>query len=358
MDNQILDLYTDYLVSSFSQTTATGLSRLLDGAVTHDRVTNFLSESDLTSKDLWMRVKKDIRKIESSEGVIIFDDSIQEKPYSDENEIICFHWDHTKGRSVKGANILNCLYFNQDMSIPLGFDVIHKEEQFTDPKTGQEKRRSSINKNELLRRQLKQVQQNQVDYGYVLTDIWYASSENMTFIKVKLKKDFVMAFKSNRLVALSEDDKIQGSFISIQSLQIPENQTLQVYVKGIEFPVLLTKKVFTNKDYSEGTLYLVCSDLTLDYDAIQKLYQKRWKIEEFHKSIKSNTGFAKSPTRRVRTQSNHFFASIYAFVKLERLRTHQNTNQFALKAKLYMKALKAAFQELNQMKINSNLLTA
>ena len=74
MNTELLDLYTDYLISSFSKTPATGLSTLLDGAMTHDHITNFLAESDLTSKELWKLVKKDVRKIESEEGVIIFDD--------------------------------------------------------------------------------------------------------------------------------------------------------------------------------------------------------------------------------------------------------------------------------------------
>jgi len=34
-----LDLYTDYLLSSTGPTTATGLSRLLDGTLSHDHVT-------------------------------------------------------------------------------------------------------------------------------------------------------------------------------------------------------------------------------------------------------------------------------------------------------------------------------
>ncbi len=36
MNKVLLDLYADYLISSLSQTTATGLSRLLDGVLTHD----------------------------------------------------------------------------------------------------------------------------------------------------------------------------------------------------------------------------------------------------------------------------------------------------------------------------------
>lgn len=42
----ILDLYTDYLLSSFGQATATGLSRALDGAVSHDKIPRLLSEND------------------------------------------------------------------------------------------------------------------------------------------------------------------------------------------------------------------------------------------------------------------------------------------------------------------------
>jgi len=41
--NTIMDLYTDYLLSSFGQVTATGLSDLLDGSLSHDKVTRTLS---------------------------------------------------------------------------------------------------------------------------------------------------------------------------------------------------------------------------------------------------------------------------------------------------------------------------
>jgi len=33
-----MDFYTDYLLSSFEQITATGLSNLLDGSISHDRI--------------------------------------------------------------------------------------------------------------------------------------------------------------------------------------------------------------------------------------------------------------------------------------------------------------------------------
>jgi len=48
----IFDLYTDYLMTSFSDTTATGLSNLVDDAVSHDQITRFLSQQGFTSKEL------------------------------------------------------------------------------------------------------------------------------------------------------------------------------------------------------------------------------------------------------------------------------------------------------------------
>jgi len=53
MNKQHLELYTDYLLSTFGYATATGLSRMVEGQVTHDQITRFLSAEELTSKDLW-----------------------------------------------------------------------------------------------------------------------------------------------------------------------------------------------------------------------------------------------------------------------------------------------------------------
>ncbi len=91
-DDEILDLYSDYLISSFGQTTATGLSALLGGSISHDRIRRFLAGPERTSADLWQRVKPYVRDIARNDGVLILDDSIAMKLYTDENDIICWHW--------------------------------------------------------------------------------------------------------------------------------------------------------------------------------------------------------------------------------------------------------------------------
>ncbi|MBC8135820.1 MAG: transposase [Fibrella sp.] len=111
----------------------------------------------------------------------------------------------------------------------------------------------------------------------------------------------------------------------------------------------------TDREGKSSVLYLVTSDLTLDASAMLAVYKKRWKIEEFHKSIKSNAAFAKSPTKRVRTQSNHFFATLVAFIKMEVVRVSTRLNHFAAKAKLYQAALGTAMTQLSQMNTASVL---
>ena len=76
------------------------------------------------------------------------------------------------------------------------------------------------------------------------------------------------------------------------------------------------------------------------------IYQKRWKIEEYHKSLKQNTSMGKSPTKTVETQTNHFFASILAYIKLEKLTLRLGIGHFRLKAQLYTVGLKAMYQQL------------
>jgi hypothetical protein len=49
----------------------------VDGALSHDQITRFLSAKDLTSKELWKAVKKEVREIEEDQGVLIFDDTVQ-----------------------------------------------------------------------------------------------------------------------------------------------------------------------------------------------------------------------------------------------------------------------------------------
>ena len=162
-----------------------------------------------------------------------------------------------------------------------------------------------------------------------------------------------MPLKGNRKVATSVEAKQEGRYQRVDTLELEAMKPVTVYLEGVEFALLLVKQVFTNEDGSTGIQYLVTSETTLDGNGITAIYQKRWNVEPYHKSLKQNAALEKSPTKTIRAQSNHIFAAMVAVTKLECLKLSHQTNHFALKSKLYLKAIQAAFAELRALNCQS-----
>jgi hypothetical protein len=322
---------------------------MVDGEFSHDKVSRFLRFQNLDSKFLWHYVKSSIREKESAQGVLLLDDTIEDKPYTDENEINCWHYSHAKGRVVKGINLLTCMVRYDDFCLPIGFEIINKDIVYCDVKTKKQRRKSSVTKNELFLGLINQAVKNKVLFEFVLADNWFGSKANMAHIHNDLHKSFIIGIKSNRTLALTENDAKSGRFTKVRDLELEEDVAHTVYLKGLDFPVRLLKKVFKNENGSTGVLYLVSNDMTSSAERLYEVYQKRWRIEEFHKSVKQNASLAKSPTKIVKTQSNHIVAPIIAYCKLEFLKIKTKLNHFALKYKLILRANQIALKELQIM---------
>ncbi len=73
---------------------------------------------------------------------------IVEKPYTNENDIITWHFDHSKGRTVKGINILNAIYNVADVNSTKAFEIITKPIHYCDLETRQVKHCSEVTKND------------------------------------------------------------------------------------------------------------------------------------------------------------------------------------------------------------------
>jgi hypothetical protein len=346
-NKELLDLYTDYLICSMGLATATGLSEALDHNVSHDKVSRFLLNYDGSSKQLWLKVKPYIRKIENTgPGCLIIDDTIEEKPYTDESELVTWHYSHSKHQQVKGINILSALIRYGDVALPIDYHLVTKSESYVD-KNGQTKHRSATSKNEEARNFIATAKCNKIKFEYVLADIWFSSSENMKYVHNGNKK-FIFGCKTNRLVRFNE------IWHRLSDLPLSDEQVIHCHIKDVSFPVAITKKVFIHEDLSVGELYLISNDLGLSGTELYEIYQKRWIIEEYHKSIKQNASLARSPTKVIKTQSNHIFCSIFAFIKLEVLKLKTKINHFALKNKLFINATKAALEQLQKFRLMPN----
>ena len=160
-----------------------------------------------------------------------------------------------------------------------------------------------------------------------------------------------MPLKVNRKVSLHDSSNPENrEYVSVESLKLQEDKPVKVWLKGYSKPLLLAKQVFKNKDKSTGILYLVTSDVTASYSCMTIAYQRRWAVETYHRSLKNNTSVCASPTKTIKTQCNHIYASVMAFVKLEVISIKKAVSQYALKSQLYLKGIQTAFDELNTIK--------
>jgi hypothetical protein len=166
----------------------------VNGVISYDQITRFLVGEELDGKALWFRIKKLVHRYEIRKGCLIFDDTIIEKTFMDENEIVCRYYDHSKGRSVKGLNILTAFYMVESeygtLRVPIDYQIVPKTKVETDKKSGKERRVSEKTKNEMIERTI----QKHVKFGYILADSWFSSGENMRYIGKNGKK-FIIEVK-------------------------------------------------------------------------------------------------------------------------------------------------------------------
>ena len=247
-----LDLYTDYLLSTFGAATATGLSAMVEGDVSHDQITRFLSAQEYTSKDLWHQVKSTVKSIERDDGVLIFDDTIQEKAWTDESELMCWHFDHCSGRTVRGINLLNALYFCNGTSIPVAFELVKKPIHYSDLASRKLKRKSEKTKNEMMREMIQVCIDNALKFRFVLMDSWFSSEENFDFITGK-GRHFIAALKDNRLLALSEEDRKNKRFTRVDELIFSEQTPVRGWLRGLRKKSLWSAKSLKTRTTARGS---------------------------------------------------------------------------------------------------------
>jgi DDE superfamily endonuclease len=358
----IMDLYTDFLTSSPNIVSATLFSEVLNKSYSHDSITRMLAQPELDQKTYWQSVKGSIRQLELPNGVLAVDDTIEEKPYSDENELISWHFDHTKGYSVKGINILTFTYVNNQLpltaKLPVAYELVRKDgfQTKTIKKDGKFEQKTTrcatVSKNELLCQRLHTlVYQNQVAFRTVVFDTWFSSAENIKYIVQELKKQVVCALKSNRMITFDvQKSQKEQIWQQVSEAKMEPHQTYKVRLKDIPFDLLLVKKVYHNLDGSVGVQYLVATDTELTAEEVSEIYKQRWSSEDLHKSLKQNTALEKMPAKMEKSQANHIFASMVAQIKLEMIKFATRENHYTLKRTILIQALKQAWIEIGKFK--------
>jgi len=183
---KIEEIYINFGIASFAKIEMTKLAKITSLNFSHDIFTKMLLQDDTyNEKKLWKEVKPFLRNYENNDdGCIVIDDTILNKPHTKMSNIVCYHFDHTVGKSIKGIAMLNFHYTDSTgISIPLGYEIISKTEQVWDRKKKKFVKKSLFTKNEIMRDKLAILHNfNQVKYRYILFDKWFTNTENLVFI--------------------------------------------------------------------------------------------------------------------------------------------------------------------------------
>ena len=146
------------------------------------------------------------------------------------SDLICWHYDHCSGLTVKKINLLNALYHCNGRSISVAFELVQKPLQ-CDLATRQVKRKSEKTKNEMMREMIHACVQNALQFRFVLMDSRFSSEENFDFITSR-GKHFIAALKDDRLVALSQEDWKKKLLVRVDELEFSEQSAVQGWRKG------------------------------------------------------------------------------------------------------------------------------
>lgn len=341
---KLRNAYVDYLLSTEGHVSSVDLSQALDGVFSHDQITRMLSRGAVDNQTLYAKGKAFIKgKGTKGPVTLSIDDSMVAKPYMQLSSTVNYHYDDIRGYCVKGINFVSALWGDEQASVPLGVHLVEKH-LVADGQS--QKWKATKNKNELLRRMVGALTRSRV-VDYVLCDSWYSGKENMIFIKESCQTHFIISLKSNRGVATSKKEALSGHFKPVEEVRLGKG-AVKLYIKGVDFAVLVVKQVLKNGDGTSSALYLACSDLKLSREQILQLYKRRWKVEEYHKSLKNNCSLTKCQARVPAAQQSHFCLATLGFLLLEKAKLKEDRNHFALKKQLNILTIKYGMKTIKQ----------
>lgn len=330
--------YCQYLLSSQINYTITNLAEHLED-ISHDKINNYLKNEKLTPRLLWDNVKDLI--IVNENACIIFDDTVIDKRYSEEIEIVRRQYSGNEHRVIKGIGIVSCIYVNPKTG---NFWVI--DYRIFNPED------DGLTKIDHVKDMLQSlVYQKALPFDIVLMDTWYAVSSLMLYID-SLEKIYFCPLKVNRLV----DDTIgKEKYKNIDSLDWNDEELeCGKIIKFKGFPAQKKVKLFRVTISTDRTDYIASNDLSQSStDVVQQACKIRWKIEEFHREIKQLTGIESCQCRKARLQINHIACAMLVWIRLKHLAYQTGQTVYKIKHKLLSEYL---IQQLKRPNIHMCLV--
>src|SRR4051794_21229594 len=257
-------------------------------APAHDAFSRLLLRQEPDPGALWDEAEP---LVETNKGVLVLDDSTNDKPYARKIELVTNHWSGKHRKVVRGINLITLLWTDGDRKIPCDYRIYSKADGLT--------------KNDHFREMLRTARARGFSPRCVLFDGWYASLENL-----KQVRDYgwiwLTRLKGNRQVTPADGRKRALDEVAISRT----GTTLHLQGYG---PI----RVF-RIDAKDGVAdYWATNDLTMEEGMRQHYAETSFAIENYHRDLKQNCGVERCQARSGRAQRNHIGMALRAFLRLE-----------------------------------------
>src|SRR5579859_62747 len=314
--------YIEYLISTSDNYTCSNLAEHLDG-VSHDAVSDYLQRDKLTPRSLWERVRPLLK--DSPAAYLLVDDSVQNKQYSRQIELVRRQYSGAEHGLVRGIGIVNLVHSDGEVFYPIDYRIYAAEQD-------------GKSKNEHFREMVLNAKNDKgLQAKTILFDSWYAGVDNLKLI-VRLGMWFLTTLKSNRMVSLTPE----SGYVHLQDLVWSAEQLehgLSIKLKELPFRVQLFKVVATNGDID----WMITNhpEGMITTHAIQTENAVRWQIEQLHRELKQLTGSEKCECRKARSQRTHIGACYHAWFALRQRATKLGHSLYAVQHALFDDYLRA-----------------
>jgi len=298
--------YVEYIIATFGTYTCTNLANHLEGdqAVSHDAINDFLRREKLTPRGLWDVAQKLIS--DGPSAYLLFDDSVQDKRYSTNMDLVYRQWSGAVHSVVNGIGVVNLVHSSgpDQEFYPIDYRIFDPK---GDGKTKQDHFRDML---------LLAINSKKLQARIILFDNWYASAENLKLIH-RLGRYFITTVKSNRKVSISKE----AGYVHLEEL--PWDATSYQYgmlVKLKELPFKV--RLFVVASPTGGIDWVITNlpddpQRPLTRADIQRMNDFRWHIEQFHREAKQLTGTERCQCRKARAQRNHLACCYFAWYAIK-----------------------------------------
>ena len=274
-----------------------------------DSVYNFLNSSTYNWRRLMLLVSNRIYMIishfldDSSEEVLIFDDSTYDRSRSKKVELLSRVFDHTTMKYLRGFRMLTLGWSDGNSFLGIDFALLSsakKKNRYNeinsdiDKRTcGYKRRKEAITKStELLEPMVQRAMKMGIRAKYLLMDSWFSMPSVISILRQHI-----------HIICMLKDHPKWLYEYNGKKLRLKDLYGKLKKKRGaakIKASVIVTlsdgnkaKIIFVPCDKKRGWLALLSTDISIADEEIVRLYGKRWDIEVFFKMCKQHLKLVK-----------------------------------------------------------------